>query len=307
MNWKRPLLCWLALSAGFAGVHGQTAGPAEAASPEWLPFPHRERPWAEGADPLSPEAIGARLEALFAPALAARLAELSWDAPPDYVLLRVYKQSGECELWGARGPADRLRLLARLPVCAMDRQPGPKLREGDRRTPEGFYHCRTLYASTRPNMWIDLAPGQVERAGEVGRGSAFRLCSDFPNAVDKALTRKLLGRGVSAGSAICVHGNCSSVGCVSFMNADFLSVFYLASLHDVGRYGPLPLHILPFRLGDVAGEAEAWLEANPGVDAASLEAHWAGLRAGEAFFERHGLPFRARATRGGYRFALYSD
>lgn len=68
------------------------------------------------------EARGAELRALFA---AARL-----PFPPRGVLLRVFKEEKELELWG-EGAGGEYALVKRFPICASSGSLGPKRREGD--------------------------------------------------------------------------------------------------------------------------------------------------------------------------------
>ena len=52
------------------------------------------------------------------------------------VLLRVFKASSEIELWMRKD--DAFVLFATYPICHWSGTLGPKLREGDRQTPEGY-------------------------------------------------------------------------------------------------------------------------------------------------------------------------
>ena len=57
--------------------------------------------------------------------------------PPKCVVFRNFKLEGEFEIWG--GNTDKnLKLIKTFEVCAADFQPGPKLQQGDYKTPEGF-------------------------------------------------------------------------------------------------------------------------------------------------------------------------
>ena len=56
----------------------------------------------------------------------------------DPILMRAYKKESEIEVW-KRGPTVGTRLLKTYPMCRWSGQLGPKIREGDRQAPEGFY------------------------------------------------------------------------------------------------------------------------------------------------------------------------
>ena len=70
-------------------------------------------------------------------------------------------------------------------------------------------------------------------------------CTDYPVPIDAKLAKQ--AQSNHPGSAICVHGNCVSAGCISMNNADYLEIYYLMTRHSVPRYGSLRMHILPFR------------------------------------------------------------
>ena len=58
--------------------------------------------------------------------------------PSSPILIRTYKKEGELEVW-KQARNGRYVLLKTFPICRWSGQLGPKLREGDRQTPEGFY------------------------------------------------------------------------------------------------------------------------------------------------------------------------
>ncbi|MGC3997268.1 MAG: hypothetical protein QM767_07065 [Anaeromyxobacter sp.] len=174
------------------------------------------------------------------------------------------------------------------------------MRQGDGRTPEGFYQAEFGYDSPNWWMWIDLDhPGAQ---GRVGVGSAFKLCLDYPNAVDRA--RSARAGAARPGSAICLHGNCVSAGCASMASRDFLPVFAFARHHDRRRAGRLQVHVFPFRFDrpqDLAARAAA-ASAATGLPAAELRAGWRELQQGFARFEARPRPLAVRVRGGRYVF-----
>jgi murein L,D-transpeptidase YafK len=69
---------------------------------------------------------------------------------------------------------------------------------------------------------------------------------EYPLPIDINRT-KIFSKGKSPGSAICVHGNCVTAGCISFENENFLPIFLSARFHNSGLYGFPKIHIFPFR------------------------------------------------------------
>ena len=104
--------------------------------------------------------------------------------------MRIFKREFELEIWLKKG--DRFERFATYPICKWSGRLGPKVRQGDRQAPEGFYTVggKALNPNSR---WY----------------RSFNL--GFPNAHDRALRR--------TGSFIMVHGGCSSIGCYAMTNA----------------------------------------------------------------------------------------
>ncbi|MDQ6702557.1 MAG: hypothetical protein M3Z96_05370, partial [Pseudomonadota bacterium] len=98
------------------------------------------------------------------------------------VLIRTYKKEAELEIWKMKGDG-HYAYLKSFPMCRWSGQLGPKVREGDRQVPEGFYAITP--ARMNPN-------------------SAYYLSFDvgYPNAYDRAVGH--------TGGSIMVHRVCSS-------------------------------------------------------------------------------------------------
>ena len=56
----------------------------------------------------------------------------------DPILMRAYKKESELEVWKRRADGKYARLKT-FPICRWSGQLGPKIRQGDRQAPEGFY------------------------------------------------------------------------------------------------------------------------------------------------------------------------
>jgi hypothetical protein len=55
------------------------------------------------------------------------------------MMIRIFKAESELEVWIHRGGNARYALFASYPICNWSGTLGPKLKEGDRQAPEGFY------------------------------------------------------------------------------------------------------------------------------------------------------------------------
>jgi murein L,D-transpeptidase YafK len=220
--------------------------------------------------------------------------------PPEAVLLRIFKQERELEIWAGDGGKSGLMLVKTLPICAMDFAPGTKLKQGDGKTPEGFYHPEFGYQSSNWWMWIDL--DAVDAPGSRGTGSCFKMCVEYPNAVDRANTRTA-GHS-NPGGEICLHGNCVSAGCASMKNRDFLPVFAFSRHHNKKRHGKLQLHIFPFRFDRLGADEISHLAA---VHAGKLGKErllgfWMNLKEGFDRFKSTRRPLKTAIEGGVYKF-----
>ena len=216
----------------------------------------RQRRAAEGALPLpgTPNAA----------AFTERLAEHGV-TPGMPVLIRVFKQESELELWVKRDEA--YILFATYPVCQWSGTLGPKLSEGDKQTPEGFY---------------TVTRRQLHRIGRWPKA----LNLGFPNAYDKKHDR--------TGSYILVHGGCSSVGCFAMTNTVIEEIFTLTSAALRRGQTHVPVHVFPFRM----------TEANLARHASSpWRDFWLDLKEGYDSFERRRLPPKVSICEGRYTVA----
>ncbi|MET0469547.1 MAG: hypothetical protein ABWZ93_01640, partial [Xanthobacteraceae bacterium] len=70
------------------------------------------------------------------------------------ILVRIFKQESELEVW-KEDKTGRFALLKTYPICRWSGQLGPKLREGDRQAPEGFYTVQA--GQMNPNSSFHLS------------------------------------------------------------------------------------------------------------------------------------------------------
>src|SRR6476620_9073827 len=115
------------------------------------------------------------------------LALLEQKKMPKYspIVLRLFKQEAELEVW-KQDTTGRFQILKTYPVCRWSGDLGPKLREGDRQTPEGFYRVTPELMNPHSNYYLAINIG-------------------YPNNFDKANNRD--------GSLLMSHGDCWSSGC----------------------------------------------------------------------------------------------
>ena len=97
-----------------------------------------------------------------------KAAGLEWGAP---VYMRAFKEEAEMELWMQEPGGGRFRLFRNYAIHAWSGNLGPKLKEGDGQSPEGFYEVRRGWAgdagTSFPRSEVrEGCPGQVVGPGD---------------------------------------------------------------------------------------------------------------------------------------------
>lgn len=186
-------------------------------------------------------------------------------SPADPILIRIYKKESELEVW-KRNASGRYALLKTYPMCRWSGQLGPKRREGDRQAPEGFY---------------TVTPSQMNP------NSAYHLSFNlgYPNALEQA-------QGFT-GSALMVHGACTSAGCYAITNEGVSEVYALAREAFAGGQAGFQVQALPFRM---TAENLARHRANPNFG------FWRNLKEGADHFEATRQPPKVAACERRYVF-----
>src|SRR6266702_4125626 len=136
------------------------------------------------------------------------------------MLVRLFKQEAELEVW-KQDRSGRFGLLKTYPICRWSGDLGPKVREGDRQAPEGFY---------------SINPGQMNPQ------SAYYLSfnTGYPNAYDKSLGH--------TGSQLMVHGDCSSRGCYAMTDEQIAEIYSLGRESFFGGQRAFQLQANPFKV-----------------------------------------------------------
>ncbi|WP_428030244.1 L,D-transpeptidase family protein [Ancylobacter sp.] len=186
-------------------------------------------------------------------------------SPDDPIMVRIYKQESELEVW-KRTTSGRYALLKTYPLCRWSGKLGPKTREGDRQAPEGFYTVSRGQLNSRSQYYLSFNLG-------------------YPNALERAL-------GYS-GSALMVHGACTSAGCYAMTNDGVGEVYALAREALAAGQPGFQVQSLPFRMSP-ANLAEH--RANPNM------AYWRNLKEGTDLFAVTRVPPNVSACGGRYSF-----
>ena len=156
--------------------------------------------------------------------------------PPERIQLIALKESRELELWAWQ--ERRWRHVHDYPVFAASGHAGPKLREGDKQVPEGFYRIESLNPNSRFHLSLKLD---------------YPNLYDWKNALDEGRT--------NPGSNIFIHGSAWSVGCLAVGNRSIEEIYRLVS--DIG-VDKAHLLIAPYDLrverAQVRGTQPQWVK-----------------------------------------------
>lgn len=165
---------------------------------------------------------------------------------PDY-------PKGYLEAWrrGADGSFQRDKIFE---MCTWSGQLGPKLKEGDGQSPEGFYFVRPSAMNPHSNYHLSFNLG-------------------FPNAYDRAHGR--------TGSFLMVHGDCVSIGCYAMTDEGIEEIWAMMEAAYEGGQPYIRVHIFPFEMTE---DNLAKYSQNPNYD------FWMNLKTGWDWFERERTP-----------------
>ncbi|MGM4915737.1 L,D-transpeptidase family protein [Tardiphaga sp. 813_E8_N1_3] len=156
------------------------------------------------------------------PKLVAEMTEKDMDLQSP-MLVRVFKQEAELEVW-KQNRSGQFALLKTYPICRWSGDLGPKVKEGDRQAPEGFYAITPAQMNPRSSYYLSFNTG-------------------FPNAFDKSLGR--------TGSQLMVHGDCSSRGCFAMTDEQIAEIYSLGRESFFGGQRSFQFAAFPFKMTPV--------------------------------------------------------
>ncbi len=186
------------------------------------------------------------------------------------ILMRAYKKESEIEIW-KKNSGGRYVFLKSFPICRWSGTLGPKATQGDRQTPEGFYAVGATQMNPYSHYYLSFDTG-------------------YPNAYDRA-------HGGS-GSAVMVHGTCSSAGCFAMTDKGVGEIFALAREALRGGQSAFQFQSYPFRM---SAQNMARYRADANI------AFWRQLKEGSDRFEATGEELAVSVAGGRYAFAPSGD
>lgn len=172
-----------------------------------------------GCGGLLPKTSSLRAQQSLKQSTVSKLAAMD-SSPGQAMMIRLFKQSSELEVW-KRTKSGQFKLFDTYQICAYSGDLGPKVSEGDRQAPEGFYNITPGLMNPKSNYYLAFNTG-------------------FPNKFDRAWAR--------TGSELMVHGDCSSRGCYSMTDEGIAEIYALARESFAGGNPVVQMQIFPFRM-----------------------------------------------------------
>ena len=156
-------------------------------------------------------------------------------------------------------------------VAAMSGQLGPKLREGDRQAPEGFYFVPPSRMNPNSRFHLSMNLG-------------------YPNRYDRVHKR--------TGSALMVHGGSASIGCFAMTDPKIEEIYAITEAALRNGQSFFRVHCFPFRMSSTNMKKHAQ---------SKWHSFWVNLKEGYDYFESSKLPPDVRVEDGKYIFGKATD
>lgn len=160
------------------------------------------------------------------------------------VYIQIFKEERTLDLYVKMG--ETYRLLDSYKICNYSGGLGPKQRQGDFKSPEGFYSV------TRSQLKPD---SRFYKAINIG----------FPNDYDRA-------HGYQ-GNYLMIHGACVSIGCYAMTDSGIDEIFQFVTAALVFGQPSVQVSIYPFRMTDAnmarhkySYYKDFWAQLKPGFD-----------------------------------------
>lgn len=184
----------------------------------------------------------------------------------DEVLIRIFKEEALLELWMRPKGKDQYIHFTDYPICNYSGTLGPKIYQGDKQAPEGFYQVNRQALNPYSQFY-----------------KSFNL--GYPNTFDRSLGR--------TGNYLMVHGKCSSVGCYAMTDMQIEEIYGLVELALKNGQEYVEVQAYPFKM------VQARLAQEEGSRHYEF---WGNLQEGYNQFEQEQKTLNYSAHQGRYLF-----
>lgn len=192
------------------------------------------------------------------------IAGMSMDNP---MIIRAFKNEMQLELWVKSSYHNRYELFKTYNICSKSGTLGPKLKEGDLQTPEGFYSVTKDRLNPNSRFFLSFNIG-------------------YPNEFDRAHDR--------TGSLLMIHGSCVSEGCLAMTDANIAEIYLIVEQNFKYGHKSIPIHIYPFRMTAENMKLRSLSRWYP---------FWLNLKQGYDYFEKYRTPPKVSVRNKRYVFS----
>jgi len=229
-------------------------------------LPHGK--YAQNADFLTQQAINNKLKSIRDKNFSVLRTEmvlkgLSINNP---MFIRAFKTEMTLELWVQSTYSPEYKLFKTYNICKKSGRLGPKLKEGDLQTPEGFYSVTKDRLNPNSQFFLSFNIG-------------------FPNEYDRHHNR--------TGSLLMIHGNCLSKGCLAMTDQHIGEIYLIVEKNFEYGHKEIPIEIYPFHMTEENLKMRALSKWQP---------FWRNLKEGYDHLETHGAPPDVSVQDGKYVF-----
>ncbi|VUD41101.1 hypothetical protein TDB9533_00418 [Thalassocella blandensis] len=185
---------------------------------------------------------------------------LKYGAP---IFIRIFKDPGILEVWVESDDGTFVK-FKNYEICTFSGDLGPKVKQGDKQSPEGFYFVN---------------------AGRLNPWSSYHLSFNigYPNKYDREHGR--------TGSALMVHGKCVSIGCYAMTDA-YINEIYALGVAALKSGQPFfRVHSFPFKLENSALSKYKSNQWYP---------FWLNMKEGYDYFNKYKQPPNIEVANGKY-------
>jgi murein L,D-transpeptidase YafK len=166
------------------------------------------------------------------------------------IFFRVFKKEQELEIWAKNEKDKSFLLLKTYDIASPTGDLGPKRKQGDMQTPEGFYFVDRFNPMSNFHLSLGI---------------------NYPNESDK-----ILGEKGNLGGDIFIHGSNVTVGCMPMTDDKIKEIYILAVEARNAGQSQIPVHIFPM---DLAGNHFKELEKY--AKSAEFLEYWSRLKGGQ--------------------------
>ncbi|MCP1223277.1 murein L,D-transpeptidase family protein [Sebaldella sp. S0638] len=180
--------------------------------------------------------------------------------------IRVFKEEKELEMW-IKNDKGTYSLYKVFDICTFSGGLGPKKKEGDKKSPEGFYYTKKSFLNPNSSYHLSFNIG-------------------YPNEYDKS-------HGYT-GSLIMIHGNCVSIGCYAMTDKYIEEIYGIVEKTLNKGQEKINVDVFPFKM------KQANMKRHKNSEYYSF---WEEIKFGYDYFEKNKIPPKVIVENKKYKLA----